>query len=274
MGRRRAAASRPRAPSCGRRRAPRRAPASAPPRAGPPRPRAHRCTAPSTVTGAASTSKNTKTSEPSSSSTMHPHVDLRQARRRERRSPRRPPAGCRRSRWPTAAKRGRRSRSSRDREAAEPDRVTADVGLDEVHRRRADERGDEDVLGLVVELLRGVDLLHLTVAHDGNPLAERHRLDLVVRDVDGRRAESLVQLLERRAHADAQLSRRGSRAARPSGTRPARARSRVPSPRAAADRRRAGRAAGSGARRGRAASRPSRTRSSRSFFGVLRTFRP
>ena len=35
--------------------------------------------------------------------------------------------------------------------------------------------------------------------------AERHRLDLVVRDVDGRDAEPPVQLRERGAHADAEL---------------------------------------------------------------------
>ena len=36
-------------------------------------------------------------------------------------------------------------------------------------------------------------------------LAERHRLDLVVRDVDGRDAEPRVELRERGAHPDAQL---------------------------------------------------------------------
>ena len=42
-------------------------------------------------------------------------------------------------------------------------------------------------VGLVVERLRRVDLLDPPVAHDGDALAERHRLDLVVRDVDRRR---------------------------------------------------------------------------------------
>ncbi len=44
-----------------------------------------------------------------------------------------------------------------------------------------------------VERLRRVDLLDLPVAHDGDALPEGHRLDLVMRDVDRRRAEPGVQ---------------------------------------------------------------------------------
>ena len=59
--------------------------------------------------------------------------------------------------------------------------------------------------GCVVEPLRRVDLEQRAVAHDRDALAERHRLDLVVRDVDRRHAEAVVQLRERGAHADAEL---------------------------------------------------------------------
>ena len=38
-----------------------------------------------------------------------------------------------------------------------------------------------------------VALLQHAAAHDGDPLAERHRLDLVVGDVDRGHAEALVQ---------------------------------------------------------------------------------
>ena len=41
--------------------------------------------------------------------------------------------------------------------------------------------------------------------HDGDARGERHRLDLVVRDVDRRLAYTLVQLLDLGAHVDAQL---------------------------------------------------------------------
>jgi hypothetical protein len=77
--------------------------------------------------------------------------------------------------------------------------------LDEVHRRRADERCDEQVRRLRVEHVRAVDLLYASVAHDGDSLAERHRLDLVVGDVDRRHAEAVVEPCELAAHADAEL---------------------------------------------------------------------
>ncbi len=57
--------------------------------------------------------------------------------------------------------------------------------------------------GLLVEHLRGVHLKDVTVPHDRHALAQRHRFHLVVRDVDGRDAELLMELRERRAHADA-----------------------------------------------------------------------
>ena len=41
--------------------------------------------------------------------------------------------------------------------------------------------------------------------HDDDLVGHGHRLDLVVRDVDGGRAEPLVQLLDLGAHGDAQL---------------------------------------------------------------------
>ena len=80
-----------------------------------------------------------------------------------------------------------------------------DHGLDEVHRRRADEGRDEDVAGFAVERLRLVDLDDGPVAHHGDALPERHRLCLIVRDVDRRDAEAGVQLRKRRAHADPEL---------------------------------------------------------------------
>jgi hypothetical protein len=57
----------------------------------------------------------------------------------------------------------------------------------------------------LIERLRRVDLQDAAVAHHRDPLAERHRLGLVVRDVDGCHPEPRVQLRERRAHADAEL---------------------------------------------------------------------
>ena len=66
--------------------------------------------------------------------------------------------------------------------------------LEQVHLRRADEAGDEEVGGLVVELERGVDLLQVAELHHRDPVAHRHRLDLVVGDVDGGDAEVGLEL--------------------------------------------------------------------------------
>ena len=93
----------------------------------------------------------------------------------------------------------------RNPEAGELDRVTVQPGLDEVHRRRADERRHEEVDGLAVERLRRVHLLDGAVAHHGHARPERHRLDLVMRDVDGRDPEPVVQPRQLGAHVDTEL---------------------------------------------------------------------
>src|SRR6266540_1418699 len=49
--------------------------------------------------------------------------------------------------------------------------------------KAADESGDEPVDRVVVQLLRRADLLKETVAHDRDPGAHGHGLDLVVGDV-------------------------------------------------------------------------------------------
>ena len=75
----------------------------------------------------------------------------------------------------------------------------------EVHRRRPDEAGHERVHRVVEQRARRVALLQLRVAQDGDAVAERHRLRLVVGDVDGRDAEPRLQLGDVGAHLHAQL---------------------------------------------------------------------
>ncbi len=53
--------------------------------------------------------------------------------------------------------------------------------------------------------MRRADLLDLAGAQHDDLVGQRHRLDLVVRDVDHRRAELLVQLGDLEPHLDAQL---------------------------------------------------------------------
>ena len=82
---------------------------------------------------------------------------------------------------------------------------TAQRRLDHVHRGRADEAADEQVDRPVVELLRLGHLLDLALAHDRDPVAHRHRLDLVVGDVDRRDPEVVLQPGDLGAHLHAKL---------------------------------------------------------------------
>ena len=59
--------------------------------------------------------------------------------------------------------------------------------------------------GVVVEVLRRADLLEQAVAHHRDPGAHRHRLDLVVGDVDERRAQPLVEAGDLGPGLDAEL---------------------------------------------------------------------
>ena len=77
--------------------------------------------------------------------------------------------------------------------------------LDHVHRRTADEAADEEVDRAVVERLRVGDLLKLALAHDRDAVAHRHRLDLVVGDVDRRRLERALESGDLGAHLHPQL---------------------------------------------------------------------
>ena len=80
----------------------------------------------------------------------------------------------------------------------------------EAHRRTADEVGDEHGAGPVVDLLRGPDLLDDAVVHDDDAVRHGHRLDLVVRHVQGRRVQAVVESAELAAHELAHLRVQGA----------------------------------------------------------------
>ena len=61
------------------------------------------------------------------------------------------------------------------------------------------------LLRMLVDLARAPDLLHLAVVHDGDPVGHRQRLFLVVRHVDERRPELVLDALELELHVLAQL---------------------------------------------------------------------
>ena len=65
--------------------------------------------------------------------------------------------------------------------------------------------GDEEVRGPVVEHLRARDLLEHAAAHHADAVAERHRLALVVRDVDRRHLQVALDPRDLGAHLDAHL---------------------------------------------------------------------
>ncbi len=158
-------------------------------------------------------------------------------------------AGVGRERGPVLERLLARARSSARRPCA---RATPfcrlDRRLEHVHRRAADEAADEEVDRAVVQRLRIVDLLQLALAHDGDAVAHRHRLDLVVRDVDGRDAEIRLELRDLGAHLHAQLRVEVRERLVHQERRTARGRSRGPSRPAAAGRRRARAACASGNR--------------------------
>src|SRR6266850_7311144 len=60
------------------------------------------------------------------------------------------------------------------------------LAADEVHGRRADETGDENIGWIVVDAVRRIDLLEPPLIQNGDPMAERHGLDLIMGDIDRR----------------------------------------------------------------------------------------
>jgi hypothetical protein len=90
--------------------------------------------------------------------------------------------------------RPRRDPGDGDLERARLDAAIGGAAAEQVHRRAADERRDEHVRRRAVDLLRRAELQQVAAVHHGDAVAERHRLDLVVRDVDRRRRPQLVDL--------------------------------------------------------------------------------
>ena len=72
--------------------------------------------------------------------------------------------------------------------------------VEEVHGRGADEAGDEEVGGMVVEVHGGGHLLDGAVVHHGDALAEGEGLGLVVGDVEHGGAEAGVEAGDFGAH--------------------------------------------------------------------------
>ena len=103
-----------------------------------------------------------------------------------------------------ASRRPARRRVRPIRTAGAPSTVVTRGG-DDVHRRRADELRDEQVDRMLVQLDRRAALHDPAVAHHRRPVAHRHRLDLIVRDVERRDPHELVEGDDLEPHLGAQL---------------------------------------------------------------------
>ncbi len=80
-----------------------------------------------------------------------------------------------------------------------------DVAGHGVHGRAADEARHEEVGRFGVDVLGCADLLQHAVVEHRDPVAHRHRLDLVVGDVDDRRRQAALQLHQLRTRLHPQL---------------------------------------------------------------------
>lgn len=63
----------------------------------------------------------------------------------------------------------------------------------------------KQVGGIVIDVLRRVELGNDAVIHDGHAVGQRHRFDLVMRDVNRGDAQFVLEVLEFCSHAHAQL---------------------------------------------------------------------
>ena len=94
---------------------------------------------------------------------------------------------------------GRASRAAGMATSRSPSRICVSAGVQaaaerqEVHGWRTDEIGNEQRRRSVIDIARARDLLDDAVVHHGDHVGHRHRLELVVRNVDRRRAEPVMQ---------------------------------------------------------------------------------
>ena len=78
--------------------------------------------------------------------------------------------------------------------------------VQEVHLGAADEAGNEDVAGVIVQVLRSIDLLDDAITHNNDAVAHGHSFGLVMGNIDEGGSQLLVQLDDLGTHAGTQLS--------------------------------------------------------------------
>ena len=83
--------------------------------------------------------------------------------------------------------------------------VTVDSAFEYIHSLRADELGDEQVGGPVIEFHRLPDLLRAAFVEHQDPVGHGHGFQLIMRHIYRRIADPAVQLAQFRPHLTAQL---------------------------------------------------------------------
>jgi hypothetical protein len=78
--------------------------------------------------------------------------------------------------------------------------------LKNVHRRRADKLGHSPVGWVAVEIDRRSDLKHSARVHHDESVSQRHRLFLVMGNVDSRNSDLALKLFQLPTHFAAKLS--------------------------------------------------------------------
>jgi hypothetical protein len=81
-----------------------------------------------------------------------------------------------------------------------------EMSVQEIHRRIAEKLRHECVRRISVDIERATHLYDLALVHDADVVAHRHRLDLVMRHVNRRRADIVLLLDQLVAGGDAQCS--------------------------------------------------------------------
>ena len=72
--------------------------------------------------------------------------------------------------------------------------------LEEIHLRRSDKARNEFIARIIVQIFRGIDLLHESVFHNNDPRSHCHCFYLIVRDVNKCRLKFTVQFADFRSH--------------------------------------------------------------------------
>ena len=86
---------------------------------------------------------------------------------------------------------------------ADSDILIVDVDVENV--RLSHKRGDKQILRFAVNFNRFIDLLDFPFIHDGDPVGNRQRFFLIVRDVNRCDAGLLLNMPDDAAHFHAQL---------------------------------------------------------------------